>query len=226
MKTGLLILLALSALGLRAQNNPTNHPPDQVFPSIVMDEVPLKDAVKNLARQAGINYIFDPRVTASYKSELMISERWEKVTALQALNNLLADHKLKLTTNVSSQVVRVVFASDPVKPSTASLPPSDADKKMPLIIMDEVSLQDAILNLARVGHFKVELDPALSTRNSGFNGVSMASMVVNFRWENLTTRQTLDAILENYGLELTDDPKGSEVKIVTKAKSATNTVSK
>jgi hypothetical protein len=197
-----------------------------VFPSIVMDEVPLKDAVKNLARQAGINYIFDPRVTASYKSELMISERWEKVTALQALNNLLADHKLKLTTNVSSQVVRVVFASDPVKPSTASLPPSDADKKMPLIIMDEVSLQDAILNLARVGHFKVELDPALSTRNSGFNGVSMASMVVNFRWENLTTRQTLDAILENYGLELTDDPKGSEVKIVTKAKSATNTVSK
>jgi hypothetical protein len=191
-----------------------------------MDEVPLKDAVKNLARQAGINYIFDPRVTASYKSELMISERWEKVTALQALNNLLADHKLKLTTNVSSQVVRVVFASDPVKPSTASLPPSDADKKMPLIIMDEVSLQDAILNLARVGHFKVELDPALSTRNSGFNGVSMASMVVNFRWETLTTRQTLDAILENYGLELTDDPKGSEVKIVTKAKSATNTVSK
>ena len=34
-----------------------------VIPTIVMDEVPLTDAIKNLARQAGLNYILDPKVS-------------------------------------------------------------------------------------------------------------------------------------------------------------------
>jgi len=33
-----------------------------VIPLIVMDDVPLTDAIKNLARQAGLNYILDPKV--------------------------------------------------------------------------------------------------------------------------------------------------------------------
>src|SRR4051794_13144679 len=36
----------------------TNMQPEAVvIPTIVMDEVPLTDAIKNLARQAGLNYI-------------------------------------------------------------------------------------------------------------------------------------------------------------------------
>src|SRR5436190_21617786 len=34
--------------------------PGAVIPLIVMDDVPLTDAIKNLARQAGLNYMLDP----------------------------------------------------------------------------------------------------------------------------------------------------------------------
>src|ERR1035437_7468287 len=33
-----------------------------IIPLIVMDEVPLTDAIKNLARQAGLNYMLDPKM--------------------------------------------------------------------------------------------------------------------------------------------------------------------
>ena len=36
--------------------------PGAVIPLIVMDDVPLTDAIKNLARQAGLNYMLDPKV--------------------------------------------------------------------------------------------------------------------------------------------------------------------
>src|SRR4051794_32761195 len=42
-----------------ARANGTN----ELVPLIVIDDVPLIDAVKNLARQAGLNYLPDPRLS-------------------------------------------------------------------------------------------------------------------------------------------------------------------
>src|SRR5262245_42276152 len=39
--------------------------PDEPVPLIVIDDVPLTDAIRNLARQAGLNFQFDPRISAS-----------------------------------------------------------------------------------------------------------------------------------------------------------------
>ena len=36
--------------------------PNAVIPLIVMDDVPLTDAIRNLARQAGLNYMLDPKI--------------------------------------------------------------------------------------------------------------------------------------------------------------------
>ena len=41
--------------------NVSRHP-EAIIPSIVMDEVALTDAIKNLARAAGLNYMLDPKV--------------------------------------------------------------------------------------------------------------------------------------------------------------------
>src|SRR5687767_12441186 len=38
---------------------------NEVVPLIVIDDVPLVDAVKNLARQAGLNYLPDPKITTA-----------------------------------------------------------------------------------------------------------------------------------------------------------------
>ena len=92
-----------------------------VIPTIVMDEVPLTDAIKNLARQAGLNYILDPKVTfgptgADGKPVVPnISIRWEKVTAEQALTTLLTTYSLQLVEDPKTKIARITVR-DPAMP--------------------------------------------------------------------------------------------------------------
>jgi len=100
----------------------TNAEPDGVvIPTIVMDEVPLTDAIKNLARQAGINYILDPKVvfgpTGADGRQIVpnISIRWEKVTAEQALTTLLTTYSLQLVEDPKTKIARITVR-DPAMP--------------------------------------------------------------------------------------------------------------
>src|SRR5436190_334924 len=59
--------------------------PGAIIPIIVMDEAKLTDAIRNLARMAGMNYLLDPAtgfnqidpVTQKVKAEPTVSIRWE-----------------------------------------------------------------------------------------------------------------------------------------------------
>ena len=68
---------------------------------IVMDDVPLADAIRNLARQAGLNYQLDPKIAFGQPgpdgrpaAQPSVSIRWEYVTAEQALAALLSNYGL------------------------------------------------------------------------------------------------------------------------------------
>src|SRR5579859_7643585 len=101
----------------------TNAPaPGGTIPLIVMDDVPLTDAIKNLARQAGINYMLDPRVSfgqigpdGKAVPQPTVSIRWENVTAQQALTALLNNYNLQLTEDPKSKIARVTV-KDPAAP--------------------------------------------------------------------------------------------------------------
>ena len=69
---------------------------DEVIPLIEMDKVPLTDALKQLARQARLNILLDPRLSAAPFSGMTVSIRWEKVTAREALEALLDNYGLVL----------------------------------------------------------------------------------------------------------------------------------
>src|SRR5581483_2866024 len=67
-------------------------PAAPIIPLIVMDDVPLTDAIKNLARQANINYMLDPRISFGQPGpngqpvpQPNVSIRWENISAEQAL---------------------------------------------------------------------------------------------------------------------------------------------
>jgi type II secretory pathway component GspD/PulD (secretin) len=102
-------------------NTDATTPANVVIPTIVMDEVPLTDAIKNLARQAGLNYILDPKVSfgppgADGKSAVPnISIRWENVTATQALTTLLTTYGLQLVEDPKTQIARITVR-DPAAP--------------------------------------------------------------------------------------------------------------
>lgn len=96
--------------------------PGAVIPLIVMDDVPLTDAIKNLARQAGLNYMLDPKVAFGQVGpdgkpvpQPTISIRWENVTAEQALNALLANYNLQLTEDPKSRIASIKV-KDPAAP--------------------------------------------------------------------------------------------------------------
>ena len=98
--------------------------PGTVIPLIVMDDVPLTDAIRNLARQAGINYVLDPKIgfgqigpDGKTTAQPNVSLRWENISAEQALTALLNNYTLQLVEDPKSKIARVT-TKDP-----AALPP-------------------------------------------------------------------------------------------------------
>ena len=73
---------------------------------------------------------------------------------------------------------------------------------MPLIVINEAPLQDAIQNLARQACLNIQIDPKapLSTVDPKSN-ISVP-IPVSFHWENLNAMQALQALLDNHGLQL------------------------
>jgi type II secretory pathway component GspD/PulD (secretin) len=96
--------------------------PGALIPLIVMDDVPLTDAIRNLARQAGLNYMLDPKMGYGQPGpdgrvvpQPMVSLRWENVTAEQALMALLANYNLQLAEDPKTKIARVTV-KDPAAP--------------------------------------------------------------------------------------------------------------
>jgi type II secretory pathway component GspD/PulD (secretin) len=96
--------------------------PGAIIPLIVMEDVPLTEAIRNLARQAGLNYMLDPQLAIGQTGpdgkrlpQPSVSIRWENVTAEQALAALLGNHSLQLVEDPKSKIARIV-TKDPATP--------------------------------------------------------------------------------------------------------------
>jgi type II secretory pathway component GspD/PulD (secretin) len=94
-----------------------------IIPLIVMDDVPLTDAIRNLARQAGLNYMLDPKIgfgqigpDGKPTPQPSVSIRWENITAEQALLALLNNYTLELTEDPKSKIARVTVKNPAAKP--------------------------------------------------------------------------------------------------------------
>jgi len=102
----------------------TNAPavPVASIPLIQFQDVPLTTAIENLARQAGINYLLDPKIgfgqadqNGQVKAEPTLSIRWENVTAEQALRALLDNYGLQLIEDKNTHISRIT-TKDPSAP--------------------------------------------------------------------------------------------------------------
>ncbi len=96
------------------------------IPLIQFQDVPITTAIENLARQAGINYLIDPKIgygqpdqTGQVKPEPTLSIRWENVTAEQALMALLDNYNLQLVSDHKNQIARIT-TKDPTAPPPLS----------------------------------------------------------------------------------------------------------
>ena len=111
----LLSLLLGASSQARAQQAASTN---KIIPLIVLEEVPLDDAIRNIARMAGINYILDPRVI--YGSKPKLTGRWEHITAEQMLGKVLQEHSLKMVENPATSVARIAPGNQVVTPVPVS----------------------------------------------------------------------------------------------------------
>jgi len=105
-----------------ADETATNSEASAVIPLIQFQDVSLTTAIENLARQAGLNYILDPKVTFGQPDEKgqirpqpNINLRWENLTANQALMALLSTYNLQLVEDPRTKVSRITV-KDPTAP--------------------------------------------------------------------------------------------------------------
>ena len=156
---------------------------DDPIPLIRMVDVPLADAIKTLARQSNLNYILDSHVPGSdfgpgrLAPKLVVTANWTNVTAQAALSSLLKEHRLTMVTNPATTVMRIAPADLSVKPVPTSQVGTNTSSIIPLLVMDSVSLTEALTKIASAASLAVSLDPKLSAT------VFDAQGTVSFRWE-------------------------------------------
>jgi hypothetical protein len=181
---------------------------ETVIPRIELEAARLDDAIKNLTRMAGINYILDPRISIS---GINVSGRWENLSAEQVLGKVLQEHRLKIVENPATSVARIASSNQNITPVPTSQVGNETSKVIPVILVDDVKVDEAIKHIAIQAGLKVSFDPSLSALSAAER--SRVFPVVSFRWENIAARQALAALLDNYGLEMVEDSDSKVMRI-------------
>ena len=116
-----------STLSTNADNSPTGASTTDanvvVENTIRFQDIPITSVIENLARQAGINYLLDPKIgygqvdpaTGQTKAEPSLSIRWENITPEQALIALLDNYGLQLVVDPKTKIAKVTI-KDPAAP--------------------------------------------------------------------------------------------------------------
>jgi type II secretory pathway component GspD/PulD (secretin) len=179
--------------------------PGAIIPLIVMDDVPLTDAIKNLARQAGLNYMLDPKIsfgqidpaTGKVIPQPSVSIRWENVTAEQALNALLNNYSLQLVEDPKSKIARVM-------PKDPAAPPPLETKIIQLKFAGPTNILPAIQNTLTDKRSKVVAD--IRTSQLVVLATEQEQAAVDQLVERLDT-QTKQVLIEARLLETSLNPK-------------------
>ncbi|HEX4341808.1 MAG TPA: hypothetical protein VH255_00355 [Verrucomicrobiae bacterium] len=196
-----------------------------LIPLIQFSDVPITTAIENLALQEDVNYILTPKVSRQWDGsspaglvpEPQLSLRLEHVTAWGVLNRMLNIRDLMLVEDTTTRVARVAFRGQ-ILPSvdisvldtgTNGLDPN-TDHVIPMIQFAAVPIDMALENLIQQCGLHIELDPLLKDYSDPQNQPPQISL----RWSDLTAKQALVALCENYDLIVTKSDSTGIIQIM------------
>jgi type II secretory pathway component GspD/PulD (secretin) len=96
--------------------------------------------------------------------------------------------------------------------ASASVPTVVSTNVLPVQFQD-VPLTTAIENLARLSGINYLLDPQIGYGQPDQTGKIKPEPTISVRWENITAQQALTAVLNNYGLQLVENPNSKIARI-------------
>jgi hypothetical protein len=224
-----LTLCLASAGAARAQSQiapPASAPPvspvtnsvattgDEIIPRVVFNGVPLRNAITALAKQTGPSVSFDPALPLQIDPDVTV--KWANVTARQALEVLLDNYDWQMTQDPHSAVR--ISARDPnamgppwmvvnllENSPTNGAPANGATSVLPLISFTTVPRSEAIEALAFQAGLNLQFDRALLQQKAA-DGTSICAARLTEKWQQLTARQALQALLDQWGWQLTQIP--------------------
>jgi type II secretory pathway component GspD/PulD (secretin) len=112
-----------------------------------------------------------------------------------------------------------MLASNAIAVANSEAASASAAAELPIQFQD-VPITTAIESLARLAGINYLLDPKIGYGQPDQNGQIKPEPTLSIRWENVTAEQALLALLDNYGLQLIENPKTGIAKITTKDPSA------
>lgn len=206
-----------------AADNAAAHP--EIIPVIALDaEFPLIEAATNLAQQAGLAFEIAPELTTNTMVMTQLRQpvgpvRFQNISYRKALETILAQHQFVLGKRAGSSAMLVGTRESrltPLEPEGGDLaklaPDDEAEIQAFFDPNKEVPLITAIQMLGRLAKLNLLIDPRLKTggvRQVGTNVVELPAVATNTvslsTYGGVTPRQTLEAILNNYGLALIND---------------------
>jgi type IV pilus assembly protein PilQ len=136
------------------------------------------------------------------------------VTTVTTVTTSVTTSNAPETTAVSPEPSAAVNTNETAEVTTNTLV-AVSTNALPIQFQD-VPLTTAIENLARLAGINYLLDPQIAYGQADQNGRIKTEPTLSVRWENITARQALMAVLDNYGLQLVEDPKTQIARITTK----------
>ena len=188
---------------------------------IEFQNVPLTIALVNLARHAGINYMFDPRIGygqpdeyGQIKPEPIVTMSWTNITPRDAFFRLLEENHLVLNEDPLTSIGRVTDRNEAAPPINADLV-SKGTNIIPIIEFKDIPVTVALDNLARQAGFNYMLDPHIDYGQQDGDG-EKREPTLSFRRENVTSKEIFIAVCAHYYLAIARDPETGVVLIRTR----------
>ena len=142
----------------------------------------------------------------------------EPAPAAQPAAAATTDTTATVATNTATMPT---VGTDTASSATSTNEIASAATNAPAVVVLPIQFQDvpittAIENLARLAGINYLLDPKIGYGQPDQNGQVKPEPTISVRWENISARQALLAVLDNYGLQLVEDSRTKIARVTIK----------
>jgi type II secretory pathway component GspD/PulD (secretin) len=177
-----------------------------------VDAATTNQVVEAVSNQTASVAVTDPSATPPETTNMTVT------TVASNTVTTVVSNEVSTTTNEPSPTADTNSTASAVASSgTAPVTPAGGPvATIPLIQFQDVPLTTAIENLARQADINYLLDPKINYGQPDEHGQIIPEPTLSIRWENVTAEQALLALLDNYGLQMTQDPRTKIGRITIK----------
>jgi type II secretory pathway component GspD/PulD (secretin) len=192
----------------------TANPP--AAPVVSANESPAVAASSEIADASTANPPAAPAVSANESPSVTPSNATAGASAANPPTASAVTANEFPTATTGNAIAGNTTAGNATAGASSSTPQAAAPSSIPLIQFQDVPITTAIENLARQAGINYLLDPKIGYGQPDANGQVKPEPTLSIRWENITAGQALVALLDNYGLQITEDRKTHISRITTK----------